>query len=584
MTINLSPQNIQCLINSLNKILISRLRFPQDFEYLNKNRYGATYSLEEVLQKALLEVLSLDIKINIFFAPSEKDSPLVKKLQFILQHSELAIHPKITIVFVDRPNSYSEPIYEEGFELNIFHKEVCNILCSIPDKTVQPFQVLSALPLIEPTRYAINIREEQPNRQKVALARATRQYKSGLETKLEELNKLAFEYADSPKELFYIKWYQFTLLLEINEKTNLSVLQQCIDIYEQNNTLDVDIIPVLTMAIECNQTTRNYKTSLKYAELKLSILKKSYNNEQSINIAYSLVKLGNVHLSLRNYPLALEQYLKAQNILNLWCSKNHLDIADINYKFARLFTDMGEFEKAESYYRNALSIYKENNLENFPGVADTLNGLASVLSDQKKNTEAKTHFEKSLSIFKSLYGEHSTSVANLQNNYAKLLTNCRYFEEALVLYNNSLTILERSLGKKHPQTIITLNNIATIYYYQEKYDDALSLLKRVLPLFIEIFGPDDPNVACMHSNIAGLFFDTHKLEKAEIHINKAVEIYRKKSGEQHPQTLYCLKLLKLIKDTLSKEAPKSPTFFNNTPINDSNDSDANLRLNTAQGS
>ena len=91
------------------------------------------------------------------------------------------------------------------------------------------------------------------------------------------------------------------------------------------------------------------------------------------------------------------------------------------------------------------------------------------------------------------------------------------------------------------------------YNYQGKYDQALEYYQKALAIRLKKLGADHPHVAMSYLNIGLVYALQEKLTEAESSMQRAVDIARKTSSEQHPDTQKCIQLLKLIREKKNKK-------------------------------
>ncbi len=69
------------------------------------------------------------------------------------------------------------------------------------------------------------------------------------------------------------------------------------------------------------------------------------------------------------------------------------------------------------------------------------------------------------------------------------------------------------MGKEHPDTATTYNNIAGVYYAQGEYEKALEWYDRALKIYEKVFGKQHPHTIKIVNNMQ---FVLNKLTKNEI--------------------------------------------------------------------
>jgi tetratricopeptide (TPR) repeat protein len=96
-----------------------------------------------------------------------------------------------------------------------------------------------------------------------------------------------------------------------------------------------------------------------------------------------------------------------------------------------------------------------------------LAGLYEAMGDYAK---AEPFFRRALEIRNTVLGpEHPDTAASL-NNLAALYWAMAVYDQALPFYQRALKIREKALGPEHPRTAISLNNLALLYQAMGAYD------------------------------------------------------------------------------------------------------------------
>jgi tetratricopeptide (TPR) repeat protein len=78
-----------------------------------------------------------------------------------------------------------------------------------------------------------------------------------------------------------------------------------------------------------------------------------------------------------------------------------------------------------------------------------------------------------------------------------------------------------------------LNNLALLYGHQGRYADAEPLLKRALAIWEKALGPEHPQVAMSLNNLASLYQDQGRYAEAD-ELDARVKMIRAKHAEENP--------------------------------------------------
>jgi nephrocystin-3 len=198
------------------------------------------------------------------------------------------------------------------------------------------------------------------------------------------------------------------------------------------------------------------------------------------------------------------------------------------------FEMCGQFEEAESFYRQALERNERLYGSDHPEVAASAAGLASVLTTIERNEEAEVLARRVLEISEQAYGPDHPEVAASLSNLASILQSDGRDEEAEALARRALNIAEGVFGPTHPNVAPYLNNLANILSSGYSDRKAEALLERALETFERAYGSDHPKVASVLSNLAGVFIHTFRYDKAEATFQRVLAVSEKAYGPDHP--------------------------------------------------
>ena len=98
------------------------------------------------------------------------------------------------------------------------------------------------------------------------------------------------------------------------------------------------------------------------------------------------------------------------------------------------------------------------------------------------------------------------------------------------------------------------NEIGVYFNFQGRYKEAEPLYQRALEIYERVLGSDHPDTATTLSNLADLYDCQGRYEKAESLYQRALEILIKVLGKEHPNTQTCLKNLAKLHQSKNQEA------------------------------
>lgn len=203
----------------------------------------------------------------------------------------------------------------------------------------------------------------------------------------------------------------------------------------------------------------NYKEALSYAYRNIDIYKQRDTSATDLRRTFNLIGseyelIGEIHIELGNYRIALNETLKA---LKFFKEKNDIiRSADALKQLGDIEVNLNNLNKANDYYNEAYSIYDDYNditYKTFVALS-----IGNVYLDQNKLKLAEKFFNEALklSIANNAKSEEGTSLISLGNLNAKL-KKYKTAQDLLIKGN----IIDQDLGFKSSvsSNLIDLANV-----------------------------------------------------------------------------------------------------------------------------
>ena len=255
--------------------------------------------------------------------------------------------------------------------------------------------------------------------------------------------------------------YQFNFAVSLE---GLGKLREALDAYEKVITLAPDVKETY---FKCGLINKELKDDNKaqncfhkaleldpnYLEAKIELAKDSFNPQEEmlkLEQEYPESPLPAYWLSIlyQDTNKALEKAKKAYEIAPT-CPEFCLNLAEI-------YADIQEDEKAETYFRQALT--------NNPKMLEAHNGLAALLTRTQRYKEAEQEFHEALNL--------SPDNAAAKINYADMLYRAGRLQEAVERYHEAVQLA--------PNSPEICNNFGIIQKDMGEYEEALALFFKAL--------------------------------------------------------------------------------------------------------
>ena len=191
---------------------------------------------------------------------------------------------------------------------------------------------------------------------------------------------------------------------------------------------------------------------------------------------------------------------------------------------AQLAAALNKMEVSELLWLRALEI-AGTFAPGDPRLPQTLDELASLYFSRKQYDKAESFARQALEICKKAYGEFHPKVAYCANNLAGIYFCQDYHKKAEPLCRDVLTIYKRIHPDDHADIGMAHGNLAMLYKKQEKHQLALSHCESALPIRTATLGPN-------HHMVRTLIAMHVELLELCGHVDKAAEAKEKAAASQ----------------------------------------------------
>lgn len=169
-----------------------------------------------------------------------------------------------------------------------------------------------------------------------------------------------------------------------------------------------------------------------------------------------------------------------------------------------------------------------------------LASLASTYSSLGEYAKAETHGREAVSLYAETLGEEDLSTLRAQDQLAAILFNSDKREEAVELMQSVCEAMKRQLGMEHRDTLVTHNNLATFLARRNQLPAAIEILEEVLDAKRRKLGDTDDSTLTTWGNLSALRAQAGEKKTAIVSMRKIFAITKEKHGPRHHQTIGAL--------------------------------------------
>jgi eukaryotic-like serine/threonine-protein kinase len=184
----------------------------------------------------------------------------------------------------------------------------------------------------------------------------------------------------------------------------------------------------------------------------------------------------------------------------------------------------GEFAKAESTGRAAVTMLRELSLERHPQMVPILSDLSIVLARQGEYPEALAIGRRTVSLDSSLFGTSHPYLATHLENFGYVYDQAGFGDSAMIMVKQVLAMRRAVLADDNPAIGRTLFNLASLEHDAGAYRAAEPHYEEALVRMRRAYGPEHPDVVFATGWLGRNQFYTGQRTEAERNIRWALSV------------------------------------------------------------
>lgn len=202
--------------------------------------------------------------------------------------------------------------------------------------------------------------------------------------------------------------------------------------------------------------------------------------------------------------------------------------ADTLDALGQIYTAIGDFEQAESYYKDALSLKERALGRRDRTVPKTLNNLADLYYINGKADQVEALYRRALEINER--DQLNIEVCRSLNGLALVHNDAAEYVEAEKMLLRAISIHEKAQRRDHPYLATVLTNLGILYMNLGRYEEAEPLYQRANYVQSVSLRPDHPDVAVRLKATATLMQATGRMAEASEALADADAIREKQAA------------------------------------------------------
>jgi len=226
--------------------------------------------------------------------------------------------------------------------------------------------------------------------------------------------------------------------------------------------------------------------------------------------------------------------------------------ASVRATLGRTYFQLGAHDEAEKHLAIAVHIYCDELGTTDPLTNELRHARVMVALARWKLDDAATMLDEFLTVVEQHFGDDHLLTADAYADLGILRKRQGRFAEAEAAYRKALDIFAVRPDVDPRRPIIVKQNLALSLFDRNRYAEAEALLTEVVESYTKVSGEDSADVAWALNNLANVFRKGRPapegLRKGRECLERALDIRRRRLGDDHPETLRTSGNLAIIHD------------------------------------
>jgi len=299
-----------------------------------------------------------------------------------------------------------------------------------------------------------------------------------------------------------------------------------------------ELVKSITCKMKIDETLDNPMEKFFWQPFGEAILEVLYRSQdiEKLEIMELQDKLAKIYKEMGHYQKAKQLRSSALQTSLKFYGEDHKITTELQSNLALVFQAIGDYEDAKMLLEKALAWNEKNFGTKHPLTAASYSNLALILQTLGDYEAAKALLEKAIKSGEQNFGMEHPITAVYYSNLAGVLQCLGDYEAARILLEKALESAEQNFGAEHLIRAKRYSNLAVVLKDIKDYNLAETYFTKSLNIYEKLFGEEHPYIAVLNSNLAMLYRDLKNYERAKALIEKAIESDEKNFGVEHPTT------------------------------------------------
>mgnify|MGYP001048328494 FL=1 len=279
-------------------------------------------------------------------------------------------------------------------------------------------------------------------------------------------------------------------------------------------------------AIYSRELTCDYMAALFFHQQALEIYRQIHKGKNHPDITKSLNNVGIVYKELGQYEDALTYLKQALEMVQVLYSGNHSEAANFLNNIGMVYYESNQPQEALRYFQQAFEMGKALYVGNHVNIARFLNNLGIAYRGLGQYEDALTYLKQALEMVQALYSGNHSEAANFLNNIGMVYYESKQPQEALRYFQQAFEMGKALYVGNHVNIARFLNNLGIAYRGLGQYEDALTYLKQALRMRQVLYTGNHTTIADSLNDIGLVYYETRQPQEALQYFQQALKMYQ----------------------------------------------------------
>jgi tetratricopeptide (TPR) repeat protein len=234
-------------------------------------------------------------------------------------------------------------------------------------------------------------------------------------------------------------------------------------------------------------------------------------------------------------------------------------VLELEHALGSTYATADRLELAEEHHLRALAIRREQTPDDALAIADSMNRLAHVQVKRRNAAESVATLEEVRRLNLEALAPDHPRLAAIEFNLGQALSVAGRMEESVVHLRAAVDIQQAALGPGHPKTVNALAMLGTILGQSGHVQEGIVVAEQALAALAD--RPDHPQLPMILNNLGGLYHEAGRLEDSLAAHERALAVLESRGKQESAVYAMNMSNLALMQTALGRHESAEANFL-----------------------